>query len=337
MASFSNYKKKALARALILTVALAAGCAVSHAPKAMADDSLSLSSVKSAKLPLEGKVIDVGLSIAPPFVIVDGDFTNLSGIDVDIIRELQKRTSFKASHNRFNVMNFNELFALANEGKVGIVGGGISLTAERARRFILAGPTYNSQSVVVVKDSNNNITKLEDLAGRTVAAEAGVDVVDLFPAGEQVSVRLKNKSTNFMALYSVSRGDADAMITDAPIAFEYVQGWEDGNLKVAFPIENSDTPMGLLFSKNKPESAVLYQAYMQMVRDGTVHNIVTKYLGEATVEASLEKLELEEEQEQQALASDDYDLNDQYYDSEVKTSAVHEQVNAFDEYQADES
>ena len=67
---------------------------------------------KSAK-PLANEELVVAFSIAPPFVIVDTDFENVRGIDVDIARELQKRTGFKLKNNRFDIMNFGELIDLA--------------------------------------------------------------------------------------------------------------------------------------------------------------------------------------------------------------------------------
>ena len=64
----------------------------------------------------------------PSFVIVDNGFENVKGIDVDIARDLQKRTGFKLKNNRFDIMNFGELIDLATIGQIDIAGGGITLS-----------------------------------------------------------------------------------------------------------------------------------------------------------------------------------------------------------------
>ena len=58
---------------------------------------------QAQKLPLEGYVLDVGLSPIPPFVMIKGQFTDVSGIDVDmgtsIIQSLNAVSYYKVGQD----------------------------------------------------------------------------------------------------------------------------------------------------------------------------------------------------------------------------------------------
>lgn len=230
-------------------------------------------------LPLEDVTLTVGLSIAPPFVIVEGDFTELSGIDVDIVKEMQKRTGFKLANGRIDVMNFNELINQAENNKIDIVGGGLTLTSERSRKFAVVGPTYVSTPVVVVK-KNSSIECLADLEGKSVAAEQGTTEDDFLPEGTAESVTMKHTITNFLTFYNVSRGLADSLVIDEPIALDYIEHWEGSDLKIAFPVGDEKNPLGLLMKKNTNASNILARVFRDMQQDGTIDRIVDKYLGD---------------------------------------------------------
>ena len=62
---------------------------------------LFASGAQAQKLPLEGYQLDVGLSPAPPFVIIEGEFQNVSGIDVDIIKSYSVVLALKLSATDF--------------------------------------------------------------------------------------------------------------------------------------------------------------------------------------------------------------------------------------------
>ena len=222
----------------------------------------------------------VAFSLAPPFVIVDTDFENVKGIDVDIARELQKRTGFKLKNNRFDIMNFGELIDLATRGEIDIAGGGITLNDDRAKKFNLLGPIVSSSSVAVVKDHQIKVNSIKDLQGHKVATEMGTTSADIIPPDSDIKVNLNANASLFMCFYSVATGQADSLIADAPIAYDYVKGWKEGNLKLAFALPDTISNLGLLTTKKPKVSAALQQAFNEMCQDGTVEKIVNSYFSD---------------------------------------------------------
>lgn len=234
---------------------------------------------KTAK-PLANEELVVAFSLAPPFVIVDNGFENVKGIDVDIARELQKRTGFKLKNNRFDIMNFGELIDLATRGEIDIAGGGITLNDDRAKKFNLLGPIVSSSSVVVVKDHQIKVNSIKDLQGHKVATEMGTTSADIIPPDSDIKVNLNANASLFMCFYSVATGQADSLIADAPIAYDYVKGWKEGNLKLAFALPDTISNLGLLTTKKPKVSAALQQAFNEMCQDGTVEKIVNSYFSD---------------------------------------------------------
>lgn len=250
-------------KALVATTALAVGIG-------------TFASNANAALPLENQTLTAAFSVAPPFVIVNSTLDDLSGIDVDVVRELQRRTGFKLTNNRMEVMNFGDMMDMGAQGKIDIIGGGIYITPEREKTFDFTAPVYRT-SIALVTNSTSGIRTLKDLNGRLVAAEMGTSAEDVIPPGSGIHVNMLNTPTNFMAFYMVSRNHADAMLTDAPLAEDYINNWKGSNLRIAEILPGTESDMGIVLKKNTNASRVIQQAYMDMVKDGTMDKLLHKY------------------------------------------------------------
>lgn len=232
----------------------------------------AISDAQAAKLPLEDTTLVVGFSLYPPFVALEGDVTTVTGIDVDIVYELQRRTGFKIKGGSVNLMSFHELLTVSQQGKVDIIGGGVSTNEERDKRYMHAGPTYISRTAVVVS-SDSKIKGENDLKGKQIAGEMGTVLdVDL-PDG----ATLDSTKTNFLCFYRVANKMSDALITDEPVAHDYLDNLAHAPLKIAYVVEGSETPLGLLFKRENPASEILLKTFDEMVEDGTVEKIVHGY------------------------------------------------------------
>lgn len=227
--------------------------------------------------PLLGEELDVGVAIAPPFVIADRGFNHLSGIDIELIYELQKRTGFSFSEDRIQLMNFGELLDISADGLLDITAGAISLSQERSSIFDFSDSSCISDTVAIVR-KDSDIKNIEDLYGRTVAAEVGTTAEDILPDYIADRVIMKTTATNFMQFYDVSRGDADVLIADHAVAVDYLKTWPDSNLKIVFTIPQSESAIGLLFKRNPRVAKHLAKAFKEMKEDGTVDAIVKRYI-----------------------------------------------------------
>ena len=231
---------------------------------------------QTQKLPLEGYVLDVGLSPIPPFVMIKGQFTDVSGIDVDIIRELQRRTGFTLNHNRFHMMSLVDLIDSGKQGALDICASGLVINKSYSQHFTVSPTTYRSKYVVVVP-TNSTITNRDDLVGKTLVAEDGTNPIALLPQNIASQVNVINQHTTFMTFYAVAAGEADAMLAEEPMATDVVDDWAKGKLKVAYTVKNSDRNIAMLFKKGTYETKILYETFEQMLSDGTIENIIHKY------------------------------------------------------------
>lgn len=234
---------------------------------------------EAQSLPLKGHVLEVGVAIAPPFVIADKGFNSLSGIDIELIKELQRRTGFKLSGGRIRLMNFSELLDVSASGALDITGGAISLSQEREGNYRFSDRSCLSNAVAVVR-ADSSISSLDDLTGKTVAAEVGTTAQDVLPDEYASKVKMRQSATNFMQFYDVARGHADALVADHAVAVDYINYWKDAGLKIAFELPESFSSIGLLFKKDDMASAELSRAFSEMKQDGTVDAIVDKYIPE---------------------------------------------------------
>lgn len=230
-----------------------------------------------SSLPLQGQELDIGLNYAPPFVVIDGAFDNVKGIDVDIIKELQRRTGFTLNRGRFQIMSFGELMDLAGKGDLDLIAGVMSLNPARAQKFTQSPGLFRSYQVVVVP-ANSNIKTLDDLAGKTIAAQAGTNSSDILPAHIANSTKLHHEVTTFMTFYSVISGKAQALVTEEPMAQALIDNWAKGKLKILYRIDQSVSDFGYMMKKDTKISQVLHDELLKMREDGTIANIVQKYL-----------------------------------------------------------
>lgn len=229
-----------------------------------------------AALPLEGVKLFVGVSIAPPFAYVSNSLSEPSGIDVDVIKELQRRTGFKLRDDAIDLMNFGELIDLAKKREFDIAGGGISLTEERSKIFDFTEPYTTMYTALVVRE-DSNIKTMNDLHNCSVAAEKGTVASDLIPQGSGINIRVDESPSNFMAFYRVSRGLSDALIVDEPLAQDYMHTWHNSNLKIAEVYRDSGVGVGLLLKKSSPYTVELQKAFHDMKADGTLDKILKKH------------------------------------------------------------
>lgn len=228
-------------------------------------------------LPLKGYDLNIGLNYSPPFVIIDGAFDNLKGIDVDIIRELQKRTGFAVNRDRFHIMGFGELMDLATRGDLDMIAGVMSINADRAQKFTQSPGLFRSYQVVVVPE-NSNIRSVDDLVGKTIAAENGTNSADILPPHIAQSTSIHHEVTTFMTFYSVLKGKAQALVTEEPMAQALIDTWAKGKLKILYRIEQSVSDFGYMMKKDSKVSQVIHDELLKMREDGTIANIVQKYL-----------------------------------------------------------
>ena len=242
--------------------------------------AFSFSTVSQAavqQLPLKGAKISVAVHPYPPFVQVIDSLETLSGIDVDIIRELQRRTGFEYDDDRIHLTNLSILLDLGQKGHFDIIAGGLTINGKRGNLFNQSVPLFRSNTVLVT-NTTSNVKSVNDMGGKVLANTVGSALSSVFPKEVAQQIRVHQEHSVFLTFYAVYKGTADALLIDGPMADDVINSWGKGRLKIAQDIGGSDSYLGLMFKKNSPYSVAFNRALVEMRNDGTIERIVQKYL-----------------------------------------------------------
>lgn len=245
--------------------------------QAIQNSANSANSVQST-LPLANVELNIGMSQLPPFAFLTDSVTEVQGIDVDIVRELQKRTGFKIKGNKISFMRFGEMLDQGRDGNLDIVASGITLSEARREFFDFSEP-YLAVPFVMVARADDNINNVQDLRNRVLATEAGSVATDFLPNAEQLNIKQIVAPSIFMCLFEIHNRTADAMLVDEPMANFYIQTWHNSNLKIVQAV-SKPSAAGFLFKKNATFTPYLQAAFADMLADGTIANIFAKYMGQ---------------------------------------------------------
>lgn len=110
-----------------------------------------------------------------------------------------------------------------NNGEIDMIVAGMTDTAERRESVSFSSPYYQSDLVLIVKNDSKfaNAVSLQDFSGATVVAQKSTfhdTVVDQIP-----SVNHMTPLSSFALLTnSVMNGEADAMVSEYPVALSIV-------------------------------------------------------------------------------------------------------------------
>lgn len=255
------------AATLVVTLALAAPAQTGFAQDATPSPELL------AELGDDGVLTNcVDPSFPPMEYFENQDAREPIGFDVDLIDEIGWRLGVPVDHVP---TEFTGLLPALEAGRCDVVASGIYLTAERLETFA-AQPYYDTSVVLMTRAENDEIASPDDLAGKTVAVQAGTNYLNIL---NELNERLRAEGKDGIAIQPYPKqtdaiqqlvvGRADATITqDTEAAFR--ESAQPGQFKIAYTYPDPET-FGIY---HRPESralsAALTTAVEAMRDDGTL-------------------------------------------------------------------
>lgn len=156
----------------------------------------------------EEKVIRVGCEATTPGWIQMDEDGNLSGYDYDVWMEIGKRTGYEID---YQVMEWDGMWTMLNDGRIDSVGEQISVTDERKEKYNFADSyAYNYYCLLAAKD-NEELQSMEDLkSGMTICCETNTsDEIILNAVNEQYGIELEPMYYDGMSVQDVALGRCD--------------------------------------------------------------------------------------------------------------------------------
>lgn len=222
----------------------------------------------------KGQVIVFGGDIYPPFVYSDDD-GKLTGIDIELIKEVCRRLGVDY---RYKLINWNHKDEILASGQVDALWACFSMN-EREQKYLWTAPYLETKNVIIV-GKHSNIKRVEDLGGRRLVLQYSTLPEELFLKYE------KNGLPKVHDLYSVNNVDsmfsslqmgyADAASCNEIVAKLYCKRYPKDFVILDEPLVIAR--VGVAFAKNRADLCSKVDAALQeMHKDGTIDKIIQKY------------------------------------------------------------
>lgn len=210
----------------------------------------------------------------PPFEFEkDGKYV---GIDIDLINAIAKEEGFEVE---IKPMDFKGIIPGITAKQLDGALAGISITDERKQVVAFSEPYYQAGLSLVVRNDNTNITKPEDLAGKTIAIKKGTTGAKFADElGKKYGATVKYFDDTPSMFQEVVNGNADATLEDYPVIAYKLAVDQNSNLKIVGDRLNGDF-YGIAVSKDNEELLTKLNSGLKKLKDsGKYDEIVKQYL-----------------------------------------------------------
>lgn len=212
-----------------------------------------------------------------PFESVDTKTGEHVGYDMDIIRAIADQAGFKI---KFKLMSFNGIIPALQAGSVDMSIAAMTITKKRAKAVDFSDPYYDSGLKLAVRDDNDSIKSIDDLAGKKVGTKIGSTSYDYLShkvKDIKKIVPYPNTPPMYMALIS---GNVDAVFYDVPNVLYFIKTKGKGKLKAVGPLYEGQQ-YGISFPKGSKWVKPVNKALAKIKKNGTFTKIYKKWFDKA--------------------------------------------------------
>lgn len=271
-------KKKLIALGLVCTLVLSMATACGNKEKEDTTEKTPKTEGTSWTNIEEKGTLKIGLCPEyPPFESVNND-GNIEGFDADLATAIAEEMGVTVE---FANTPWEGLISGLNNGEFDMIMSAMSPEeATSATDAVgLSDAYYDLGDVIAVKSDDNNITKKEDLEGKTVGYQTGSASEQAVDKLEELGIKVKTKNPynrNSDAFAELENGRIDAVIVSYPYAV--TQSKEDKSFKVINdPIQSCD--LVAIAVKGSDELIAKYNEALKVVKDsGKYAEIEKKWL-----------------------------------------------------------
>ncbi|MBF2078651.1 MAG: basic amino acid ABC transporter substrate-binding protein, partial [Synechococcales cyanobacterium T60_A2020_003] len=162
----------------------------------------------------------------PPFEsqAFDG---SLEGFDIDLMNAIGEAAGFTVE---FESLPFDGIIPALQAGTIDAAISAMTITPERAETVSFSRPYFKAGLAIAVQDSTTDVTSLESLEGKRIAAQIGTTGAS--KANEIPGAEVRTFDSAPLALQELSNGNVDAVINDAPVTLYAIKEGGLTGLKV---------------------------------------------------------------------------------------------------------
>lgn len=217
-----------------------------------------------------------GLKVAtdatfPPFEYTD-EAGNMVGFDVELMNAVADKAGVK-----FEWVNtpFDSVLAGLSECQYDAAIAAISVSEEREKSMLFTSPYVDAGLIVVVNKETTDIASIDDLKGKTVAAQLGT--TGEMTAQEIEGVDYKPYDSYELAFLELANKGVDAVIADNPLAQGFIAANPEKLMTVG-DVLNLEQYAIAVCKDNADLQAKLDAALKEVIASGFVDELSLKYL-----------------------------------------------------------
>jgi ABC-type amino acid transport substrate-binding protein len=216
-----------------------------------------------------GEPLSVGSDIPyPPFE--QGKPGEYTGFDVELMEAIGEKIGRTPE---FQDTSFETIFRDVAQGKFEAVISAATITEEREKAVDFSNPYYLSEQAVLVKEGSD-VKSLEDLEGKTVAAQQGTTGLEL--AKEELGgSEIRPYPEGPDAVNALKSGTVEGVIIDAPVAQNAVE--KSGGVEIAEKVPTEEE-YGIAVAQGETELLEeINKGLEEVLNDGTYKTIYEKW------------------------------------------------------------
>jgi len=208
----------------------------------------------------------------PPYEFIPSGSTEIVGFDIDIANYITEQLGYDLEIQN---IDFNGLLPALQSGRVDFVMAGMTPTEERKQNADFSRVYYEAKNTIVAA-AGSGLTTVESLSGQRVGAQLGSIQEGAAREIEGAEVVALNRIGEMIQELKVGR--VDALIIEDTVA----KGYVESNPDLEFNTIESEGASGsaIAFPKGSSLLEPFDGVLEQMMSDGTMEELVTKWFGE---------------------------------------------------------
>jgi len=195
----------------------------------------------------------------------------LQGFDIELMRAIGQAAGLTVN---FQSLPFDGIIPGLQAGTVDAAISAITITPERAKTVSFSRPYFKAGLAIAVREDNKDITSLDSLQNRRIAAQLGTTGAAKAKSIPGASVRTFDSAP--LALQELVNGNVDAVINDAPVTLYAINSGNIKGLRVVGELLTEEY-YGIAAPRDSKYLSAINDGLAKLIADGTYAKLYQKY------------------------------------------------------------
>lgn len=213
----------------------------------------------------------------PPFeshVMIDGK-DEIVGFDIEIAKYIAEELGVELE---IKDMNFDNLLGALSTGMVDMVIAGMNPDPKRAKEVDFTDIYYEaSHAVLINKENSSDITKIEDLNGKSIGVQIGTTQEEVAKTAIE-NAELMSLSSNLDIVMNLKTNKIDCAIMEEPVAKSFADKNDDLMVVEGLVLDSGSEGVAIAVKKGNDE---LTEKLNEILSDAKSKGLLDKWFVEA--------------------------------------------------------